>query len=319
MAETAAQFDPVLIGRLQLFRSVNLESIQGIFDFCRLRSVEAGEVVLSPGHYNRTVFFILHGRLRVHLDSLESKPMIVLGPGENVGELSVIDQQPTTAYVVADEPCQLMLIDEDILWSLVQSSHAVACNLLYTMTRRLRQTNAIVSQGICIDKEEHPYGNVDALTGFPNRDWLRELLRRQCQRSSADSQPLSLIMIEIDNFSEFINTNGHRHGDRLIYAMSYTLKNLLRPVEIVSRFRSDQFAVLLPDIDVDRAKKVAVRLFRAFEDVSPLVVDDRVIHHPTISVGLAQLKQGQDVDSFLLDVDAALFRAKQAGGNTVSG
>jgi diguanylate cyclase (GGDEF)-like protein len=319
VVETAAQIDPVLIGQLQLFRSVNLESIQGIFDFCSLRSVEAGEVVLSPGEYNRTVFFILQGRLSIHLDSLESEPLIVLGPGENVGELSVIDQHLTTAYVVADEPCQLMLIDEDILWSLVQSSHAIACNLLYTMTRRLRQTNAIVSKGICIDREERPYGNVDALTGLPNREWLCELLKRQCQRSSTDGQPLSLILIDIDNFSEFINTNGHRLGDRIVYAMSYTLKNLLRPVEIVSRFRNDQFAVLLPDIDIDRARNIAVRLFRAFENVSPLVVDDRVIHHPTISVGLAQMKPGQDAYSFLLDVDAAVFRAKQAGGNTVSG
>jgi diguanylate cyclase (GGDEF)-like protein len=319
MVETAAQIDPVLIGQLQLFKSVNLESIRGIFDFCKLRSVDAGEIVLSPGHYNRTVYFILDGRMRVHLNSLESEPLIVLGPGENVGELSVIDQQQTTAYVVADEPCQLMLIDEDILWSLVQSSHAVACNLLYIMARRMRQTNAVVSKGICVDREERPYGNVDALTGFPNRTCLYDLLKRQCQRSSSDGQSLSLILIHIDNFSDFMNIYGHRSGDRVVYAMSYILKNILRPVEIVSRFRNDQFAVLLPDLDIDKARNVAVRLFKAFENASPVVVDDKIVPHPTVSIGLAQMKQGQDAENFLLDVDAALFRATQSGGNTVSG
>jgi len=72
------------LNKIKLFQSVDLESIQGILDACTFRSLTAGEVLITAGEQNRTVYFLLEGHVRVHLASLQSEPTATLGPGESV-------------------------------------------------------------------------------------------------------------------------------------------------------------------------------------------------------------------------------------------
>ena len=86
---------------------------------------------------------LLAGRLRVHL-KLDLDPVTVLEAGEVVGELSLVDQELTSAYVVADDDCRLLVVDEKTMWSLVDAS-PVARNLLFVFARRLRKTDDVLS------------------------------------------------------------------------------------------------------------------------------------------------------------------------------
>ncbi|HON22645.1 MAG TPA: GGDEF domain-containing protein [Syntrophales bacterium] len=316
--ETAVDLDPGLLESIFLFRSVNIDSIRGIFDFCKVRRLAAGEILFRPGQINWTVYFLLQGTLGIHLNNPDGQPLTILGPGESVGELSVIDRQPTTAYVVAREACLLMIMDEDILWSLVQSSHAVACNLLFTLARRLRHADSVVSGNVCLDKEEYHYGNFDALTGLPNRGWFTELLRRQCARSDRAGKPLSCLLIDIDGFKAFNESYGRQSGNRILYAMAATLNHHLRPTEIIARYGLDQFSILLPDTDIETARGVAVRLFRVISRSTPIMVEGKAVQHPSVSIGVTPLKPGQDADSFLAELEEVITRIKKEGGNSVS-
>ncbi len=318
MENTAASIDPNLLKRIYLFRSINLESIQGIFDFCKVHNLKEGEILFRPGQSNWMVYFILQGCLRIHLNTLDGDPLTVLGPGESVGEMSVIDQQPTTAFVVADVDSLLVSMDADILWSLVHSSHAIACNLLYTLAKRLRHADSVVSGGVHLDREERHYGNVDALTGLPNREWFDQLLRRQCLRSHHAGKPLSLLLMDIDGFKAFNDRYGRRCGDRVLYSMAYGLNQHLRPTEIIARYGSDLFSILLPDADMETARGIAVRLFKSIEQTTPIMAEEKIVDYPTVSVGVAQMKPEQDADSLFSEADAALYRAKQMGGNAIS-
>ena len=119
--------------RLHIFQNVNLESIKGLLEACSVKMLEPQEILIAPKKSNKTVFFILDGQLRIHLDSLDNESIVVLESGESVGEISVIDNQLTSAYVVADKTSELLAMNEDILWSLIQASHAAACNLLFIL------------------------------------------------------------------------------------------------------------------------------------------------------------------------------------------
>lgn len=244
--------------------------------------------------------------------------MAVLGLGESVGEMSVIDQQPTTAFVVADEDSLLLSMDEDILWSLVNSSHAIACNLLHTLTKRLRHADSVVSGDVHLDREEHNYGNVDALTGFPNREWFDQLLKRQCLRSAHSGKPMSLVLMDIDGFKAFNDLYGRRCGDRVLYSMARGLNNHLRSAETIARHDSDLFSILLPDADMETARGIAVRLFKSIGQATPIMVEGKIVDHPTVSVGVVEMKPEQDADSLFSEAEAALYRAKQMGGNAIS-
>ena len=71
---------------------------------------------------------------------------MVLRAGETVGELSLIDKQPTSAFVVAQTACRVLAMDESVMWDLVQSSHTIALNLLNTLSHRLRYDNRLIYQ-----------------------------------------------------------------------------------------------------------------------------------------------------------------------------
>ncbi|MDA2929306.1 cyclic nucleotide-binding domain-containing protein, partial [Acidobacteria bacterium AH-259-O06] len=133
-----------------LLRGVELEAVIGLLQDCPVRELKRGEVLIQAGQPNQFLYLLLSGRLRIHL-KLKLDPIIVLEPGEVVGELSLIDGQLTSAYVVAHEDCRLLTLHEKTMWSLVEDSHAVARNLLFILSRRLRHGNAAIEASL-LDK-----------------------------------------------------------------------------------------------------------------------------------------------------------------------
>ena len=306
------------LSRIKLFQFVDLESIKGILDACTLRSLTAGEVLITAGQQNRTVYFLLEGHVRIHLTSLQSEPTASLGPGESVGEMSVIDHQPASAFVVAAEPVRLLAMDEELLWSLVHSSHATACNLLIGLSARLRHADAVLSESFEMEEDGRHYGTVDALTGLHNRFWMETVLERQVQRSIKGGLPLSLIMIDIDNFKSFNDHYGRAYGDHVLYSVAHTLSDHLRPTEIIARCGDDEFLVILPEVAIGTAKDISERLHRGVMDAIPVTPDGSSIPHPTISIGLVELKAEQMGKELLAEAERALARAKSGGRKRIS-
>jgi len=296
--------------QIRLFQSVDLDAIKGILDACTIRSLSAGEVLITAGQDNRTVYFLLEGHIRIHLTSIRNKPTAILGPGESVGEMSVIDHKPASAFAVAAEPVRLLAMEEEILWSLVHSSHAVASNLLIGLSTRLRHTDAVISDSGETDQDDRRYGTVDALTGLHNRHWLEIILDRQVQRAAMSRRPLSRIMIDIDHFKTFNAHYGHAYGDHVLYAVAHKLSDYLRPTEVIARYGGDEFVVVLPEMGFETATDIGGRLHRAVMSAVPVAPDGSAIPHPTISIGLATLKEGQTGADLIAEADQALNRAK---------
>ncbi|MBM4271830.1 MAG: GGDEF domain-containing protein [Deltaproteobacteria bacterium] len=318
MSDQNMYIDEMDLGYIHLLKGVNRESVKGLLDLCTIQDLQPEEILLSPARSNRTVYLLLSGQLRVHLHSIDTDPIALLDPGESVGEMSTIDHQMTSAFVVANKPCKILAMDEDILWSLVQSSHDAACNLLFILVKRLRHTDAVIASYAEIGDQYEQYGSVDALTGLHNRHWLDNMLKRLCARSSTDNKPLSLIMIDIDHFKEFNDHFGHLYGDHVLYSVARTISDLLRPTEIIARYGGDEFIVLLPDLDITVAKMVAERLHRGVMERIPAMPDGRNIPHPTISVGVAEMQTGQTPEMLIDAADKALYRAKDMGRNCIA-
>ena len=307
------------LDQIQLFQSVDLDSIKGILDACTMRSLAAGEVLITAGQDNRTVYFLLEGHVRIHLTSLQEQPAAILGPGESVGEMSVIDHKPASAFVVAAEPVRLLAMEEEILWSLVHSSHAAASNLLIGLSHRLRHADEVITESSReLEPDYRRHGTVDALTGLHNRFWLEMLLDRQVQRAVVGGQPLSVIMIDIDRFNAFNDHYGRAYGDRVLYAMALTLSGHLRPAEILARYGGDEFVVVLPEMGPEAARDIGERLHRGVMDAVPVTPGGSSIPHPTISIGLATLKEGQMGKELLAEAEQALARTKSDGRNRIS-
>lgn len=155
----------------------------------------------------------------------------------------------------------------------------------------------------------------DDLTGVPNRRYFRRQLTLEMERSRVYGVPLSMLLIDVDDFKHINDTLGHLMGDVVLSELCGTIGNTLRTPDSVSRFGGDEFAVLLPHTDSAGAAAVADRILK---DVQKLAVTDdqgRPIHC-TVSIGVAQVQAG---DATFNDVvrraDACLYDAKRKGKN----
>ena len=127
-----------------LWKGVELDSILDLLQDCPIKKFTEGAVLIQAGQSNDFLYLILSGRLRIHLKDLTLPPIVLLEPGEVVGEMSVFDRQPASAYVVAHEDSRLLVLDRATIWSLIEIYPIVARNLLFVLAQRLRSGNALV-------------------------------------------------------------------------------------------------------------------------------------------------------------------------------
>ena len=125
----------------RLFRAVPYSVIEPVLTACRRRPCADGEVLVRPGEGNDRVGLVLRGRLRVHLESPGSDDFIEILPGECVGEMSVIDGKPVSAYVIAESGSELLLIEGRVFIERLLTVPQIARNLVSMLAERMRRSN----------------------------------------------------------------------------------------------------------------------------------------------------------------------------------
>ncbi|HYD79956.1 MAG TPA: GGDEF domain-containing protein [Paucimonas sp.] len=303
------------IVKTRLFADVSLDSVARLLDMCRVLAVPPGTVLIEQSENNDVVYVVLEGQLDVHLSGLEQPSFVTLGPGDCAGEMSIIDRRETSALVVAKTACRLLVIERDVMWQLIHCSHAVARNLLYTLSGRLRFDNEAIRSSNHRQTEFESLAFVDGLTGLHNRRWLDQAFRRQVERALHDGKPLTISMIDIDHFKHYNDTYGHLSGDRLLNTVALTLNDHLRPGDLLARFGGEEFAALLPDTDAGQALAIAERLRSAVAAAIPKGTPP--LPTVTVSVGYTQMAVGDTLEKLLERADAALYLAKNSGRNCV--
>ncbi|HWQ83656.1 MAG TPA: sensor domain-containing diguanylate cyclase [Anaerolineales bacterium] len=156
----------------------------------------------------------------------------------------------------------------------------------------------------------------DPLTELYNRRGFFEIGEHEIERSHRFSRPLIAMMVDIDQFKVINDKFGHAVGDQVLQQISTRIRNNVRKVDIVGRYGGDEFAILLPELDIFSAVNVAERLRKKVEEV-PFQAGNQSIP-ATISVGVAKIVANMpNLDSLLVRADHALYLAKNGGRNRV--
>jgi sigma-B regulation protein RsbU (phosphoserine phosphatase) len=137
-----------LASKLQLFRDIPSDIVEALLQSCPLREFSAETIVLQPGDANENIYVLLAGRLRVHLDASDSANHILIEAGGCIGELSIIDGKPVSAWVVAERGSRLLIIAQQAFWSRIIPHPGIARNLLRVLTERMRHNNETILQGL---------------------------------------------------------------------------------------------------------------------------------------------------------------------------
>lgn len=161
----------------------------------------------------------------------------------------------------------------------------------------------------------------DGLTDIPNRRFFEVSLEREWLRTQRFFKPLSLLMIDIDNFKPYNDNYGHGAGDDCLRNVARTLKNtLVRPADLIARYGGEEFVALLPETDEQGALHVAQELCSAVQNLGIRHEYSPTAPVVTMSVGTATFTSENSVESsekLLKIADLALYRAKKNGRNQV--
>ncbi len=240
---------------MSLLRGVEIESIQNLLEECPIKDLRKDDVLIKAGQHTQLVYLLLSGLLSIHLSKLTLGPSVLLGPGEIVGEMSVIDRQLTSATVVAHEDSCVLVLEEHVIWSLVDIYPIVARNLLFILSQRLRHGNVLVDAPIIekvsqqeleefqlqqVEDNEAPLD--DEIEAEPNEDEVKaELVVDEVEAAlvadEVEAEPASLYKA----------------------ATSYVLKSIRRTEERMAP-------------DIERGEKLVRRIIDSIMDSSALLL-----------------------------------------------
>ncbi|MFC0250677.1 GGDEF domain-containing protein [Massilia consociata] len=306
---------------LQLFSGADDPAVAAALAPCAVMRVAGGRRV-EDGLRAR-LYIVLSGTLEVAPDAhsdgdggTETGTTRVL-PGESVGEQAVLDDAVNLAGMTALEDCELLVIEPELVWQLIDRSNVLARNLLRLLSFRVRAAKVQLRQRQKLGEFYRQLSLNDALTGLYNRAWLNEMLPKLATRARQDGSPLSVVMIDLDHFKRFNDTHGHIAGDAALSSAASVIRDSLRPSDFAVRYGGEELMAVLPDTHTRLAEMVAQRLAERLR-TAPVFPDMRLpLPHITGSFGVASLGPGGDEHTLLAAADAALYRAKQAGRDRV--
>jgi diguanylate cyclase (GGDEF)-like protein len=180
--------------------------------------------------------------------------------------------------------------------------------------RNLKQSETALRNAL---EEVERLAITDSLTGLYNHRHFFELAGREFQRARRYQLPLSVIMLDIDDFKRVNDTYGHAIGDQVLQGVAECCRKELRGVDVIGRYGGDEFVAMLPETGLPAACQVAERLRKSIAERALDTKAGRVT--VTVSLGVAVLDDKHLTPEILLDrADKALYVAKQNGRNRVS-
>jgi diguanylate cyclase (GGDEF)-like protein len=152
----------------------------------------------------------------------------------------------------------------------------------------------------------------DLVTGVYSHRHLQDRVRQETARASRAHSPLSVLMVDLDDFKRINDEHGHQAGDRVLRAIAGALRAAVRTSDVVARYGGDEFVVLMPDTDESEARNVAERAESAVANLAHSMADGSTVN-VTCSVGLAlHPRDGRSGRALLRAADAAMYTHKRA-------
>jgi diguanylate cyclase (GGDEF)-like protein/PAS domain S-box-containing protein len=200
----------------------------------------------------------------------------------------------------------------NVYWE--RGKKVIQCNIRGITERKYAQDALLRSEALLREQSVR-----DHLTGLFNRRYLEESLERELRRASRRHLPLGVIMLDVDDFKRFNDAHGYAAGDAILRQLGAMLLEQVRGEDIPARYGGDEFILVMPDASREVTRKRADRIRENARHIT-IPHEGRPLENVTLSLGVAVFPEGGSTGAAVLrHADKALYRAKRAGRDRVSG
>lgn len=212
-----------------------------------------------------------------------------------------------------------------LIWRLIPKALVIPSNdefrtkneALLQAKHELLEANQLLEQRV-LDrtKELQHLARTDSLTSVLNRGGLMDRLTIEVDRAVRYQHKLSLLMVDLDHFKHVNDQYGHLYGDTVLIEVATILSDACRSTDVLGRYGGEEFLLLLPETDLEDAKRLAERIRLDIEQYHFCKKDGFKISL-TCSIGVTEFELDQNQESLLQSVDRMLYSAKDSGRNRV--
>jgi two-component system cell cycle response regulator len=189
--------------------------------------------------------------------------------------------------------------------------------LLLRLRRVLKERRLTQERVQMLDKLKR-LSITDGLTKLYNSRYFYNQLKAEIDRTARYQRPLSLLLLDIDQFKEYNDNFGHLEGDKVLLRLGQVIRSCLRKMDSAYRYGGEEFTVILPETEGDEAATVAERIRSSVsgEAFFPKDRDEKLTI--TISIGVTEYIHDEEIAIFVQRADKAMYLSKQSGRNRVS-
>ena len=185
---------------------------------------------------------------------------------------------------------------------------------LLVRLRRVLRERALIAQRREMEARLRELTITDDLTKLYNMRHFYGQLRLEMDRAMRYENPLSLLLLDVDQFKQYNDTYGHLEGDEILIKLGDVIRHCLRKSDTAYRYGGDEFMVLLPQTRGSEAMKVAERIGSNFPSVKSDCAPGGSID-TTLSIGVVEYHLDEDLSEFVKRADLAMYKSKNQGGN----
>lgn len=287
-------------------------------DKCIGAGIEINEALTAALHRE-------HLDLAIELGQLERSRQLFTTIHENVSQAlekacgrtteygdTLNDYQNRIQYGMNADQLNTLIVDLDISTNqmLINNRH-----LLKDLDESREEVTALKKQLL----DARRIVKTDSLTALANRKAFFDEVEEMIREGKFSEGHHSMLMLDIDHFKKVNDTFGHLFGDKVIKAVAMVLKRNTKGKDLAARFGGEEFIVLLPDTCIAGARVVAETIRRTIELASIInPTNKEVVSKVTVSIGITEFREDDDIESVVHRADKALYAAKNHGRNRVA-
>ncbi|MDY6932886.1 MAG: GGDEF domain-containing protein [Spirochaetota bacterium] len=310
--------------QVDIFSLLTIDEINIVISRLQFVDIDENKILFQEGDEGNELFIVKMGRVAssVLLPNGNKREIAEFTSGDFFGEMSIFENAPRSATCCTKDKCLLISLRERDFFELILYYPHIAIKMMYRMlnitTERLLEKSKFLSDMVQWGEEARRRAITDELTGIYNRRFLDDALEDHFQKARGSDKSLSMIMIDIDNFKKISEIYGHQKVNHVVLQVVEVFKKHIRGKDILARYGGDEFTILLPDTEMNKAREIAERIGRDVAEINLSQMFNGQVTQITVSQGISTYPENvEDLQNLCKLADRHLYRAKVEGRNRV--